>query len=108
MSTKHDTPKFVQHCVSAIVNDPTRLRKLKTSPFAICNAVYEKNKRVLAARHATGKHHSIKEFEKALALLKARTKEMRESRAPRHSVLFVESKQPQIPRHDQIVFKPVV
>lgn len=75
---EHRMPKFVQHCVAAITNDPQRLAKVKQkgSPFAICIAQYKRNTRSLAAKHSVGKHHTVKDYEIALAKL-------REGRPPR-------------------------
>lgn len=71
---KHETPKFVQHCVAAITSDPQKLAKVQArkdgSPFGICVAQYKKNPRTLAAKHAQGEHHTVKEYEKALKKLR--------------------------------------
>ena len=71
---KHHTPKFVQHCVTAITQDTARLNQVQQkkggSPFAVCQAQYDKSKGSLAAKHSQGKHHSVKDYEKALATLR--------------------------------------
>jgi hypothetical protein len=73
---EHKTPKFVQHCVAAITADPARLADVEKrkdgSPFAICNARLNSNP-ALAAKHSQGKHHTVKDYEKALVKLRETT-----------------------------------
>jgi hypothetical protein len=71
---KPKTPKFVQHCVAAITSDPERLAKVQArkdgSPFGICVAQHKKNKPELNAAHSQGKHHTVKDYKKALEKLR--------------------------------------
>ena len=86
------TPDFVKHCVSAIVERPKVLKRIKQkkdgSPFAICYSVYNKNKRKLAALHSRGVHHTKKDFEKAIDALKEEIERLRMSREPRNKIKF--------------------
>lgn len=89
---KHHTPKFVQHCVSAITNDPEKLadveKKKDGSPFAICNAQYNKDKKSLAAKHSQGKHHTVKDYENALEKLRESVEERAAHNVDPRSVSF--------------------
>jgi hypothetical protein len=97
---KHHTPKFVQHCVSAITEDPKKLAKVKAggedgegSPFAICHASYKKKTRSKAADHAQQakgekKHHTVKDYEKALEKLREAVEERTAMNPDPRSVTF--------------------
>jgi len=75
---KPRTPEFVRHCVAAIVEKPADLERLKQgapegsdgSPFAVCWAKYNENKRSLAAKHSRGEHHTVAEYKTALKKLR--------------------------------------
>ena len=71
----HKTSDFVRHCVTAITERPKDLARVEAgkpggSPFAICNAKYNDDKRSLAAKHSKGEHHSDAQYKKALATLR--------------------------------------
>lgn len=97
---KHHTPKFVQHCVSAITEDPKKLAQVKAggpdgegSPFAICNASYKKKTRSKAADHAQQakgekKHHTVKDYESALKKLRESVEERAASNVDPRGVAF--------------------
>lgn len=89
---QHHTPEFVRHCVTAITEKPDSLDRVQQkkdgSPFAICNAQYNKNKRPLAAKHSQGGHHTVKQYEKALSTLRQRREEAREARDSRRTIVF--------------------
>lgn len=93
---KHHTPKFVQHCVTAITEKPEKLADVeaggpggeKGSPFAICNAAYKKKTRSKAASHAKGKHHSVKQYKQSLATLRESLELVRKQNPLRHAMLF--------------------
>lgn len=70
---KHHTPKFVQHCVSAIMEKPKS--EQPKEPFAVCHAARNKNKAKLDAAHRTGKHHTVKDYENALEKLREAVEE---------------------------------
>ena len=84
------TPKFVQHCVSAITSDSAKLKKVeqKGSPFAICNAQYNSNKASLASRHSQGRHHSVKDYKNALTKLREAVEAHSESNVDPRCVSF--------------------
>ena len=65
---KHHTPKFVQHCVSAITEQPKD--KQPAEPFGVCNAQFNKDKPALAAKHAKGSHHTVQDYQDALEKLR--------------------------------------
>jgi hypothetical protein len=93
---KHHTPKFVQHCVTAITEKPESLSRVEKqapkgtdgSPFGICWAQYKKHRRSLAAKHSQGKHHTVKQYEGALAKLREETDALRKSRPSRSRIVF--------------------
>jgi len=114
---KHQTPEFVRHCVTAITEKPETLSRVKAqapedtdgSPFAICYAKYKQNTRSLAAKHATGKHHTIKQYEGALKTLRTKTEELRATRPSRTSIVFEshhETGETKRDRRKQVRFEP--
>jgi hypothetical protein len=92
---KPKTPDFVRHCVTAITEKPKELARVQQdapgpdegSPFAICNAKYNNNKRSLAAKHSKGEHHSVGQYEKALEKLREDVEEARSQNVNRSTVL---------------------
>lgn len=92
---KHKTPEFVRHCVAAITEKPEDLKRVQQdapgpeegSPFAICYAKYKGNKRSLAAKHAKGEHHTVKQYEKALATLREDLARVRQQNVDRSQVI---------------------
>jgi len=89
----HKTSDFVRHCVTAITERPKDLARVETgkpdgSPFAVCNAKYNDNKRSLAAKHSKGEHHSDARYKESLATLRGRVDEARQQNADRGSVLY--------------------
>ncbi len=95
------TPKFVQHCVTAITEKPKVLNKLKqqgASPFAICNSAYSKNKRSLSATHSGGTHHTAAQYERALKKLREDTERAREDSPSRDQIVFDAA--PGVPRNE--------
>jgi hypothetical protein len=93
---KHHTPKFVQHCVSAITEKPKTLARVeaggskgeKGSPFAICHASYKKKTRSKAAEHSKGSHHTVKQYEGALKKLREAVELARQGSVDRRSIIF--------------------
>ncbi|MDX1486861.1 MAG: hypothetical protein R3268_01575 [Acidiferrobacterales bacterium] len=93
---KHHTPKFVQHCVAAITEKPKELKRIKKggnngeegTPFAICWDNYNKNKKSLAAKHAKGNHHSVKDYEKSLKKLREAREAARAKRVDPRQIVF--------------------
>ena len=93
---KYRTPEFVRHCVAAIVERPKDLARIESqapegsdgSPFAICHAKYNENKRSLAAKHSRGDHHSTADYEKALAKLREDTEALRRQNEDRSEVCY--------------------
>jgi len=92
----HHTPKFIQHCVSAITQDPEKLAKVeaggpdgeKGSPFAICADSYKKKTRSKAAAHSQGEHHTVKDYEGSLSKLREAVEAKRMERLDRNAVVF--------------------
>ena len=86
------TPKFVQHCVAAITQDPEKLAKVQQkkdgSPFPICQAQYNKNKGSLAAKHSQGQHHSTQDYKNALATLREAVEQRSAQNVDPRSVVF--------------------
>jgi hypothetical protein len=112
---KHHTPKFVQHCVAAITGEPESLERIEKnapkgsdgSPFAICWAKYKSNRRSLAAKHAKGKHHTVKDYEKSLATLRQEAEKIRASRPSRRQIVFEHANvEPKGARRVLIEFRP--
>jgi hypothetical protein len=103
---KHQTPKFVRDCVAAITEKPKELARIQQkkdgSPFGICYAQYEKNKRSLAAKHSHSGHRASGNYEKALATLRNEREERRAERPSRRRVVF-EHVEPQPPHHRRSV-----
>lgn len=103
----HHTPKFVQHCVSAITEKPESLNRVeaggpkgeKGSPFAICHASYKKKTRSKAAAHSKGEHHSVKQYEKSLATLREDVERAREESVDRRAIFFSDVPQQATRRH---------
>lgn len=93
---KHHNPKFVRDCVAAITQNSEDLERVeqdapgkeKGSPFAVCWAKYNKNKKSLAAKHSKGSHHTTKDYEAALKKLRESTEALRANRQPRSSITF--------------------
>jgi hypothetical protein len=110
------TPKFVQHCVTAITEKPESLSRVKReapkgsdgSPFAICWAQYKKKRRSLAAKHSKGEHHTVKEYKGALKTLRQETEEIRRARPSRSAIIFEAAGPDAIERTDRsrIRFQP--
>jgi len=84
---KHHTPPFVQHCVTAIANDPEKMKSIKGSPFGICWAEYEKKPGALDAQHPQTSAKE-KNYEKTLAKLKDDIDVLRAGRQSRRDVVF--------------------
>ena len=108
---KHHTPKFIQHCVTAITEKPEKMAKIKKqkdgSPFAICHAQYKKNKRGLAAAHSRGKHHTVVQYERALKKLKEETERVRASKRSRENITFGSNgDDPRRTDRSQVLFQP--
>ena len=109
---KHHTPKFVQHCVTAITQDPERLAKIKAggeggeegSPFAVCNASYDKKTRSKAAAHSQGEHHTTTEYEAALKKLRVENRQ----NAPDRGRIVFEAASSDLKQSDRsrIVYRP--
>ena len=106
---KHETPKFIQHCVTAITEKPAAMariaRKKDGSPFGVCTAAYKRNKQSLAARHASGEHHSVRDYEGALKKLRQEAAELRASRPSRSRIVFEQLSEPKHQR-SAVRFKP--
>lgn len=86
-----ETPTFVKHCVAAIASKDEvlgDLKRKKVSPFAICNATYNKNKRTLAAIHSRGRHHTAADYKRSLEKLREETEIARLSRPDRAQITF--------------------
>lgn len=107
---KHHTPKFVQHCVSAITEKPESLERVEKkkngSPFGICWAQYKKKRRSLATKHSQGKHHTVKDYEGALATLRKEAAEIRASRPSRSQVVFEVVQSPRKRQRALVRFAP--
>jgi len=113
---RHHTPEFVQHCVTAITENPAKLADVevggedgeKGSPFAICNAAYKKKTKSKAASHSRGAHHSVKEYEAALKKLREDTMTIRETRPPRGQIIFKPGgpNEPKRSARGQVQFRP--
>ena len=110
----YQTPKFVRDCVSAISEKPKTLSRISKkedgSPFAVCYAKYNNNKKSLAATHSKGEHHSNKDFEAAKSKLRNQVESLRKQRSDRRNVVF-EGDSPTRPvdtetTHRDIVFRP--
>ena len=112
------TPLFIKHCVAAIVQKPATLARVQAggqeagggSPFAVCSATYNKDKRKLAADHsqqAKGekKHHTLKDYEQALEKLR---EDNRREKLDRSRVVFEQRDARELRRSDRrrITFVP--
>lgn len=90
------TPKFVQHCVSAITEKPKTLARVeaggskgeKGSPFAICHASYKKKTRSKAAAHSQGSHHTVKQYKDSLKKLREDVERARQESVDRRTIFF--------------------
>lgn len=94
---EHQNPTFVRKCVDAITQDKDKLEKIerdggdgedKGSPFAVCHAQYNKNKRSLAAKHTDDTGPSEKQWKSTLSKLRESLDALRNSRPPRTSIVF--------------------
>jgi len=89
----HKTSDFVRRCVTAITERPKDLARVEAgkpdgSPFAICNAKYNDNKRSLAAKHSKGEHHSDAQYKKTLATLRESVTEARQQNEDRGDLFY--------------------
>jgi hypothetical protein len=92
---KPRTPKFIQHCISAITQDPEKLADVKAggedgegSPFAVCANSYKKKTRSKAAAHAKGDHHTVGDYKDSLKKLREAVEDRREECIDRQVVTY--------------------
>lgn len=102
-------PRFVKHCVAAIVGKPKVLARIQSrggNPIRICKELLARNPE-LAARHAVGQHHTPQQYENAIKVLHQKTEELRASRVDRSRIMFeMDSDEPRGHERRGIVFRP--